>query len=283
MYQIYILVIKYSMWHTLLHSTNAKRLIEIINSKKLGNELEYIDIEKDDKLYKKELLFTYYLSSKIKNIIGKEWCYKKDIIIGISPEVLNKSKWMMCDRMAGMSCIDKKYKIVIKSYKSKKVDYNKITNYINKRLDGFNNEQILKEYKYYELYRLFTKLDETFINNGIINTPYNNKYIVKKINELENMSDKDIINSKDFKSYLDDYHIDNKFINSHELVFLEPIDIKYIKFIIINTASKRNKHLYEKLKQIIPPGIKVIESYGINKYNERINKKLSIVSDVLKE
>ncbi len=43
------------MWHTLLHSTNYHRIIEILESKKLGNELEtFGELNKTDKLYKKK-------------------------------------------------------------------------------------------------------------------------------------------------------------------------------------------------------------------------------------
>ncbi len=268
------------MWHTLLHSTFGRRFLEIFKSNKLGNKLEYQtdDLEETDKLYNKELLFTHYLSSKLENLIGKEWIYKDSLVIGISPDALKNNKWIMCDRMAVASCVENKFDIVSKSNKSKKVNFDLINDYINKRLAGFNNEVILKRYKYKNLAKLYSELNETFINDGKKEGSFNKKDILKKIEFFENACDTEIINSRGFKGKLDDHFQNSQFTNSHEIVFLEAIDLKYIKFIIIN-RNTINEKIYAKIKNILPPNIKVIEVYGIDKYNNRINKKISEVAD----
>ncbi len=265
------------MWHTLLHATNLYRLISILESKKLGNKFETIGEDLDNKhyFYNKEILFTHYLSSELENIFNKQWTFKPNLIIGISPMALEikDNEWIMCDRMGFGECYEEKFKIVTKNNKTKKVDFELINNFINKRLSNYCNEIIIRQYKYEHLNKLYKKLNESFINDGKKEAPWNKKSIIKQINNLENKSDIEIKNSRNFKNDSEP----NSLVESHEIVFLKPIDIKYISFIIIRiddieSKNIKKKELINKLYKLLPKHVKIITTNTINNY--KLGKKL---------
>ncbi len=266
------------MWHTLLHSTDLNGLIEILKSNKLGYKFETKNLKFDthlidnkvDKFYNdKEVIFTNYLSSELTNLIGnKNWLYKKDIIIGINPDVLNNYNWIMCKSMKAGNCVIYKSNIVVKSDKLTKPNYEKINNFINSRLEGFKNKKFLKKYVKKRILYLNKELNEININDDKRN---NYKKILDEINVLNNL---DYNNETKLNKIINKYFYTNiDFIDTHEIVFLERLNIENINFIIINLWLV-NIDTFEKINKLLPNNIKII----LNIFN--VNKK--ILKELLK-
>ncbi len=275
------------MWHCLTHATTEENLLKILESKVIKADWSELGFPINPHA------FCFYLSSAIKMYKNEPWSFvmrsENNVIIGISPQILNKQNFIMCDRRSGGRCAKLKYHTVNSSKKG--LDFTLINNFINKRLhmksSDFsrsihpvtNDLRFMNNYfKYFILNDLYQRLEFRFIYAK--NTLPNNKqtrYILNKIQEVENMSDDQIVEEYTklhyHQRYSEVYH------TSHEFVIQDGIHVNYIDFILISKDA--SQEFKDKLYELCPSWIKIkeIDTDMFTKWSEKTEKLLDKVAE----
>jgi hypothetical protein len=266
------------MWHCLTHATTEENLLKILESK-------VIKADWGEEFPINPHAFCFYLSSAIKMHKNRNWNFSEHtredpVIIGISPQILNKQNFIMCDKHAGAQCaIVEEYTVI---NNKNDVDFNIINNFINKRLHPIASDLgfMIKHYKYKILDRLYQSLNSKF-NYINVTLPDNNqtREILDKIEEVNHMSNDEIIDEYNRLNLNRTKYSVNSYTDIHEFVIQDGIHVNYIDFILISKAA--NQKFKYKLRKMCPSWIKIkeIEPADFTRWTEKTEKILSELAE----
>ncbi len=284
------------MWHILTHTTTTKNLLKILKDGKIGTkDYNHKNIE--------SMVYMYYLSSLLDNSQIKNWNFSYVyfassmeldpntlVIIGFNPHILNNKKFVMCDRHAGGECFKQKYKLVESYHNGKKpINFKKINDFINSRITDnitnnldFSNNIFQAKAKLIRYYKAGLRKFYSYVDNKFHDLKKVEK-INNKIKEIENSTDDKVLDmyNKIFKINHMKLEEQSKYVESHEVVFKDKLDIKDINFIMI--SKTRKDEFKTELKKLCPDYIKIIEiePNDFQKYTKRIQKVLEKNSECI--